>query len=224
MARPLLFPVTHMCRLPFGLAVYLLALTGCTPGTLGSATGTGGTTGTGGSTGGTTGTGGASPGTTTLRITIPATQSFCDENPSCTTTQHLWILNASGQALTLGAVGCTPDCSTCTALPCPELPIVACPAGNFGVAVTSYDYTWDGSYIQSGSCTSGDLSLNCADAMFATPGRYDARFCATPGTLSVPDGGIQTCTAIGPQECTDVGFDFPAAQPVMITLQPIVAG
>jgi hypothetical protein len=216
---------TDMHRLTFGLAVCLFALAGCSPGTLGSATGTGGTTGVGGTSGtggaiGTAGAGGRSSGTTTLRLTLPPMRSFCDENPSCTTTQHLWILDSSGQALTLSPVGCQLDCGSCAAPPCPELPLIACPAGNFGVAVNSYDFTWDGSYVENGGCdpSGASVALACVYALFASPGTYVARFCATPGTLGTPDGGAQTCTTTGPQECVEVAFSFPTAQPVVITL------
>ena len=238
MARPLLF-AAPMRPVACGLAVALLSLAGCSPGTLGPPTGMGGTTGSGGTpgwggttgrggtpgSGGIVGTGGAgasSPGTTTLRLTLPPTQSFCDENPSCTTTQHLWILNPSGEALTLGGALCQVDCASCTPTPCIELSAGACPAGNFGVAVSSYDYTWDGTYIESGGCdpngASPGAAVACVSPQFASPGMYVARFCATPGTLSTPDGGFPTCTTTGAQECVEVGFAFPAPEPVVITL------
>jgi hypothetical protein len=220
-----------MHRLARLLRLGLLSLAACSPGTLGSPTGAGGTTAAGGATGsgGTTGSGGAfgtggaagrSPGTTTLRLTLPPRQSFCDENPSCTTTQHLWILDASGVAFRLGTIGCQVDCSSCTAPPCLETPVIACPAGNFGVAVSSYDFIWDGSYVENASCapSTGALAINCADGKFAPPSMYIARFCATPGTLGTPDGGTQTCTATGAQECVEVGFPFPSTDPVVITL------
>jgi hypothetical protein len=211
----------------WGSILPLLALVACSPGTLGSPTGAGGTTSTGGTTGagGTIGAGGAtstggSPGTATLRISLPPTQSFCDENPSCTTTQHLWISDATGQTLQLGSVGCQLDCRSCTYPPCPEVPVIACPAGNFGVPVTDYDFTWDGGYVASGGCTgtTGATALACVYGNYASPGKYVARFCATPGTLGTSDGGAPVCTPTGAQECVEVGFLFPSSQPVMITL------
>jgi hypothetical protein len=100
--------------------------------------------------------------------------------------------------------------------------VIACPAGNFGEAVGSYDSTWDGSYVENGGCgptgPAAGPSLACVSREFASPGMYVARFCATPGTLSAPDGGFQTCAATGPQECVEVGFAFPATQPVVIAL------
>jgi hypothetical protein len=226
-----------MRRLACGVVLGLLSLAGCTPGTLGSP-GTGGTTGTGdtggtSATGGTPGTGGATagtgggglPGTVTLQIVLPPGQSFCDENPSCQTTQHLWLLTAAGQELALYAVGCIPSCSTCAPIPCPDIPVIACPAGNFGVSVTNSSFTWDGSYTESGSCeptntntSVGAVALSCADTKVAAAGSYLARFCATPGTLSAPDGGVQVCTPTGAQECVETRFDFPSTQPVLITL------
>jgi hypothetical protein len=218
-----------MRRFALGSLLAALALAGCSPGTLGGAggtTGTGGILGTGGipGAGGATstgGTGGTSAGAATLRITLPPTQSFCDENPSsCTSTQHLWIMTASGQALTLGSVGCRLECGSCTYPPCPELPVIACPAGNYGVAIDSYDFTWDGSYVENGSCAPsiGALAVSCVDSTYAPAGTYVAHFCATPGTLSTPDGGFPVCTATGAQECVDVKFELPSAQPVVITL------
>jgi hypothetical protein len=93
--------------------------------------------------------------------------------------------------------------------------------GNFGVAVSDYSFTWNGSYTESGSCAAsiGALALACADSKVAPAGSYVARFCATPGTLTAPDGGgAQVCTTTGPQECVEIRFDFPSAQPVVITL------
>jgi hypothetical protein len=133
-------------------------------------------------------------------------------------------LTASGQELAQGAVGCTPSCATCAPVACPAIPIIACPAGNFGVSVTDYDFTWNGSYTETGACEPANASLgavavSCADTQVAPAGSYVARFCATPGTLTAPDGGgAQVCTTTGPQECVETRFDFPSAQPVVITL------
>src|SRR6185437_6318321 len=98
----------------------------------------------GGGTGGSAG----SPGTVTLQIALPAGETFCDENRSCTSTQHLTIMTASGQPLALGSAGCGVQCSSCASIPCPELPVIACPAGNWGTAVSSSNFVWDGSYTE----------------------------------------------------------------------------
>jgi hypothetical protein len=134
--------------------------------------------------------------------------------------QHLWVSTGSGQSLSLGSVGCATSCSTCVPTPCPEIPVIACPAGSYGSAVTSSSFTWDGSYVESGSCvnTPASVAIACEASQFAAPGIYVARFCATPGTLSQADGGGPLCTPAGTQACVDVSFAFPSSQPVVISL------
>jgi hypothetical protein len=200
--------------------------TGATGGS--SGTGSGGTPGTGGlpGTGGVSGSGG-SPGTVTLQIVLPAGQSFCDENPSCTSTQHLTIMNNAGQPLSLGAVGCGVSCSDCAAVPCPLLPVIACPAGNWGTAIANYSFVWDGSYSENDSCepSGASLAVSCFANKTAPAGIYVAQFCATPGTLSVTDGGAELCTPTAPQSCAKVEFTFPASQPAVINLpNPVPIG
>jgi hypothetical protein len=184
----------------------ILLLAGCPAGSLG--------------TGGAGGAGPPSPGTVTLQVTLPPGQTFCDENPSCTSTQHLWLTTASGEPLTLGGFGCGVNCETCAAIPCPETATIACLAGNWGVAVTNSGVTWDGSYTESGTCEprGASAAIACTSSRFAPAGKYVARFCATPGTLSTSDGGAAVCTATGPQECLEMPFAFPSSLPVVITL------
>jgi hypothetical protein len=199
--------VPDRMRLSVWIVVSLvLALGGCSGGSLGS--------------GGTGGSRSTSPGTVTLQLALPPGQTFCDENPSCSSTQHLWVSTSAGAPLSLGSVGCSTSCSTCVQTPCPELPVIACPAGNYGSAVTDSTFTWDGSYVENGSCeNSSAAAIACVASRFAAPGNYLARFCATPGTLSRPDGGVQPlCTPTGAQICVDTSFALPSSQPVMIVL------
>jgi hypothetical protein len=191
----------------------MLVLAGCS-GTLGS-----------GHLDGSTGAGGAggsistSAGTVTLQVVLRPGQTFCDENASCTSTQHLWVSTGSGDPLSLGSVGCETSCSTCVPTPCPEIPVSVCPAGSYGNAVTASSFTWDGSYVESGSCkNTSAVAIACEASKLAAPGIYLARFCATPGTLSEPDGGGQLCTPTGTQTCVEVSFVFPSSQPVAISL------
>jgi hypothetical protein len=219
-----------MRRIPHLLALSLFSVAGCLGGSLGGGTGgthgTGGAPGTGGvpATGGAFGTGGAggsgSPGTTTLQIVLPPGRTYCDENASCSSTEHLTIVTTSGQPLSLYGFGCGIDCSTCAPVPCPEIPVIACPAGKVGVSVDSYNFTWDGSYTEQDACepSGSSAAVSCYASKFAVPGTYVARFCATPGTLSPTDGGPPYCTATGYEECVEVAFAFPASQPVTITL------
>ena len=212
-----------------GLVYSVLLVIGCSGslgsggsgGTKGSGTGGSATSGTGGAigTGGTPGAAG-SPGTITLQIVLPSGETFCDENASCTSTQHLTLTTASGQPLALGSVGCGVSCSSCAPTPCPEVPVIACPAGNYGVAVTGSTFTWDGTYSENDACepTSGAVAINCVAQKIAAPGTYIAQFCATPGVLSTTDGGGQLCTPTDLTECASVEFTFPSSQPVVISL------
>jgi hypothetical protein len=60
------------------------------------------------------------------------------------------------------------------------------------------------------------MGNSCYQPNHVAPGRYVARMCATPGTLSPPDAGFQsTCTASGPAQCADVPFDYPGPTPVV---------
>ena len=208
-----------------GLLCSILLFTGCStsalvPGGTGGTTGsgTGGTTGSG--TGGTGGAGGSagSPGTVTLQVTFSSGQTFCDENAACSSTQHLSVMTAAGQPLTLSPTGCVTSCATCGPLACPEYATIECPAGNRGTAVTASTFTWDGTYFESGACepNGASVAITCVDTKSAPAGTYIAQFCATPGTLSATDGGGQLCTATGAEECAQVEFSVPSSQPVVI--------
>jgi hypothetical protein len=156
-----------------------------------------------------------SPGTVMLRLDLPSTRSFCDQLPLCAfSAGHISIATASGQSLQLSAGLCPTICSAqCAPVPC----TAACPIGG-GQPVTEVALTWDGSYVESGTCGTGTA---CFRPRFAPPGRYTARMCVTPGTLAPGDGGPATCTATGPQECADVTFDVPG--PALVEV-PLPAG
>jgi hypothetical protein len=205
--------------LTYGLWAVLLSA-GCSGslGTLGAG-GTGGTGSGGAGAAGTVGSAG-SPGTTTLQLALAPTQTYCDENASCTSTQHLFLSTLAGQQLMLGSAGCGTSCSTCEPMPCPDIPLIACPAGNWATAVTDSTFTWDGSYTENDSCepSGASLAITCTASKIAPAGTYIARFCATPGTLAASDGGPQSCAASGAQECVEVPFDFPSSQPVLVAL------
>jgi len=98
--------------------------------------------------------------------------------------------------------------------------VIACPVGSYGTAVTESTFTWDGFYFQSGSCENGSaVAVSCVASRFAVPGSYVARFCATPGMLSRPDGGVHpVCTPTGTQFCVDTSFALPSSQPIVIVL------
>jgi hypothetical protein len=154
---------------------------------------------------------GASPGTVTLRLQLTPGQSFCDVIEGCSYPTHVLIGKESGSWLTVGTASpCGVACSTCQSQRCPaEAPII-CAAAATGAAVTSVEATWDGSFVEQSTCGTGTA---CHSDRFVPPGRYVARLCATPGTLSGA-----TCTPTGPQECADVPFDLPGPSPIVAPL------
>jgi hypothetical protein len=155
---------------------------------------------------------GVSPGTVTLHLTMPPAEPFCDVVSECGGgVSHISFRTQSGEALEVGPRYCATQCSTCTPLPCPAIPVCAGPA--VGHLITDVETSWDGSYVQSGSCRDG---VACVAPQFVRPGRYIAHMCATPGTVSQPNG--PPCTATGEPRCIDVPFDLPGPSTVEATL------
>jgi hypothetical protein len=178
----------------------------------GGATGTGGTTGAGGKVGGDLG----SPGQVTFVLTTPPSISFCDQRSCGDGNPHLSIWTTDGTEINWqGGGGCLPSCDECEPVACPLLPIF-CPAPE-GFAYTGATLTWDG-VDTNNSLTCGDAHTTCSRTSYWHPGGYVARFCATPGTVSQPDGGFPVCTATGVPVCTETIFQFPAAGTVTLTL------
>jgi hypothetical protein len=154
----------------------------------------------------------ATGGSVTLRLVIPTSRSFCDQTSGCSSTAHITILNAAGQAIGLSIPWCSTTCSAaCAPSPCPG---IAC--FDQGIAVKTGELPWDGTSITGSTCGN---HVGCYQSGFAPSGHYVARMCATPGNLTTADGGFpSTCTATGPAECVDVPFDFPGPSPVIGTL------
>ncbi len=154
---------------------------------------------------------GVSPGTVTLRLQLTPGQSFCDVIDGCSYPTHVLIGKEPGNWLTVGAASaCAVACSTCRSQPCPAYAPIICAATATGVAVTNVEATWDGSFVEESTCGTGTA---CDSDRFVPPGRYVARLCATPGTLTGA-----TCTATGAQECADVPFDLPGPSPIVVPL------
>jgi hypothetical protein len=125
---------------------------------------------------------------------------------------HFTILS-NGQPLTIALPACTTTCSgtTCQFQICP-LGAAACVAPR-GIAFTGGKLDWDGTIYTMSTC---GMSTSCYAPSHAPAGKYVARMCATPGTLSTPDGGFATnCTASGPTECVDIQFEYPGPTPVV---------
>jgi hypothetical protein len=154
---------------------------------------------------------GVSPGTVTVRLTLPSTESFCDTIDGCSGVAHVFFGKEPGNWLTVGAGGyCPLQCSSqCIQPPC-RVAGGACPPIAAGVLVTNVEGTWDGSYVEWSTCGSGTA---CYNPHFVPPGRYYARLCATPGTLT-----DTVCTATAAQECVDLPFDLPGPSPIEVPL------
>jgi len=168
---------------------------------------TGGSTGMGGS-GSSAGTGGGSsvsPGKASIEFAVTGPESYCA--PICPA-PAIKIEDSSGHELLLTET-CRVDCGTC---------IEQCPSClNVASAVTGIKVDWDGTVYTGSTCGAG---LSCVEATFATPGKYTATFCATPGTLIGPDGGLHQCVTTDPPKCGSVTFDFPSSTVVKGTVGP----
>ena len=89
---------------------------------------------------------------------------------------------------------------------CPNLICVI----SHGYAVTTMDQSWDGRYQGPSACSASWLVPTSA-----VPGQYVAQFCATPRTLTIPDGGEPVCTAMGTEVCGPV--HLPKRHPRRVT-------
>jgi hypothetical protein len=148
--------------------------------------------------------------TVTLKLGVPADHPYCDQTMGCTGPTHFQILNAQGQALSISSPLCTPICgTTCQFTPCPA---IACIAPH-GTMFTGASLDWDGTYYTTSTC--GTNNTSCSQKNQASPGKYVARMCGTPGKLDNPDAGFQAnCVASGPTVCVDVSFEYPGPTPV----------
>ena len=171
-----------------------------------SSGGAAGSSGAGGGGGGSGGSAG-SPGKVTLTFEVPSSKTYCQQG-ECGASSSIAIKDASGTVLLRSPGDCYTPCDTCQALPCPGY---ACQPQ--GYAVKGESFEWDGTYWKSGTC---GASSSCLAHQFATPGKYTAVMCATPGTLETSDATqVAQCVASGPAECVEVPFDFPTSQPVI---------
>ena len=182
-----------------------MASAACDASKLDALVGDGRRPGTGGGGGGTSG----APGSVTFVLATPPGVPFCDQLSCAGGPTHLSITGPDGNVINTSTGLCgTMDCATCQQLACPLL----CPAPE-GVVYTGGTSTWDGSYLATSTC--GTEYTACSQPRFAAPGRYVAQFCATPGDVTQPDGGVlPVCTATGPTQCVQVMFDFPSSTPV----------
>jgi hypothetical protein len=120
---------------------------------------------------------------------------------------HITILDGAGQMVVTDIPSCSRTCSTCAPTVCPP---IFCAAQ---APPAQEELTWDGRSAAPSTCGN---DLLCYAPAFVPAGRYVARMCATPGTLTPTAGGPPTaCTATAPEECADVPFDLPGPSPIV---------
>src|SRR6185369_7393527 len=99
--------------------------------------------------------------------------STCGQGPS------IDIEDTAGHSLFAVSSSCmTVSCDTCSTSPCPGF---ACQI--MGIAVTGAKLQWDGAYNVNSTCGAGK---SCVAVTYAKPGKYTAKFCATPDKLVGP--------------------------------------
>lgn len=155
-----------------------------------------------------------SAGTVTIQLTVEP-ERYCNPGPYCDGARgHISIVRIDDGTTLRPAnapfCGYTP-CETCEAPACIGAGCLPTPR-----EVNDEQVSWDGSYQEEGSC--GDANAACHNLRYVPPGRYLARMCATPGsivTAPADETGIETtCEPSGPDECVEVEFDYPSADPV----------
>lgn len=176
----------------------------------GGISGSAGATGSGGGGGSSGGSGGSgSPGTVTIEFTVVGPDSYCATASLCSAGPSIDVLDSTGNSFFSVVRSCTDvDCTTCQTLACPGY---YCPPPS-GVAVTGARLIWDGSYTTRSTCGAG---FSCDETVYAPPGKYTAKMCAAPGTLTG-----QVCTNSGPGKCGTVTFEFPSGTVVKGTVGP----
>jgi hypothetical protein len=145
----------------------------------------------------------------TLRLTVPANKSFCEQSSGCNGPPSHFTILADGKPVAISTPPCPTICSaTCQSLACP----LSCIAPH-GSVVSGAEVKWDGTVYPMSTCGQG---TSCYAPMHLPAGKYVARMCATPGALDPPDGGFNsTCVASGPAVCVDVPFELPSTSPVV---------
>ena len=145
----------------------------------------------------------SSPGNVSIEFTVVGSDSYCMQS-NCGEAPSIDIEDSSGHSLFTVSASCSSvSCDTCSTSPCPGY---ACQVRGIPVSGASLD--WDGKYNATSTCGTG---TSCVTFTYASPGRYTAKMCATPGKIEGPDGGVQQCVTSGPPKCGSVDFDFPSS-------------
>jgi hypothetical protein len=188
-------------------------------GVAGSSVGTGGT---GGASGATSGMGGASSGTAGTGGSNPGAD--CEQGASFD------IRVADGHDPAALCIGCQPvvtftsstgvtfDRGSCGDTTCESCRTGACASGQCRAQTFPADgtfITWSGRHYEQDSCGGGTA---CKRQSCAPAGTYTVNVCA-PRTSSV---NVSTCSAdhLRPPVCTEVQFQLPSMEPVLVELRP----
>lgn len=148
----------------------------------------------------------------TFQIQPPPNANWCLGDPSLCGYGEEGIISPSGQ-LQLSPV-CTADCDTCT-VNFNNCHSIIC-IGPSELTSASYSYTWDGTYLASGTC--GSTATSCQAPQCAAPGRYQLKTCGFP--KPEPNSGFDCRTAPSSTQavCTNFDFDYPATSTITVTL------
>lgn len=149
--------------------------------------------------------------------------AYCAGAPAGCDAEWLTILGPDGQPLARDN-SCKTNCDACGPVGCPA--ICAQPSPIAGAVKK----TWDGRVYTQSTCKTATDTFTCGLARCAAKGRFVARMCAYPSTLS-GDGGadaasdaassVPTRCAVpaGTQpSCVDVPFDWPSQGSIVGTI------
>lgn len=160
------------------------------------------------------GTPDASVGTVTFQLAIPSSVGFCDQIGACSgAPAHIVITDGAGRSYDQTA----PYFCYCSETTCLQSCLtIFCGGPGDAVAVTAGDQVWNGVYY----AASARCGASCGTVpYYVPPGHYLAQLCATPGTMSTPDGGQPLCTKSGAPVCgPTVPFTYPSDTPIVLTL------
>ena len=151
-----------------------------------------------------------SSGNVTFELAVSATKSYCATSTNCSAADLVAVLDGDGNPVRRGVVDCAAvACDTCAAPGCLG---IDCPSR--GEPVTEQRLSWDGAVNVQSTC--GAMMTSCSGRAYVRPGKFVARMCATPGTLTA--GDVPECVPSGPPACVDVPFEYPSSAVVRGTL------
>ncbi len=147
-----------------------------------------------------------SPGNVTFQLSVNPTTSYCATSNNCSAPEFIAVVDELGNAVQRAVINCAAvSCDRCVAPPCLG---IAC--SSRGELVTEQRLTWDGAVNVQSTC--GSLATSCSGRAYIRPGKFVARMCATPGTLT--PGDAPECVPSGPVECVEVPFEYPSSAAV----------